>query len=1121
MKHAQTLWHRFQCVNLFVLAQISGYQWTDGTRVDFLDWISDEDNFSTYAVNKIYWRLPLYRLPWQVNTSNIGQPVKYKMPHRNCTGILFNDVNGHFGWLAIPCSERMQASYICKMNNSLFNHTDIRPTEQSNLNSSVLLKNNDLTHVSLCHIGYILAAEKCFLIQKLHSVLQREEAREYCRLNNSTLLSINPGITEYSKINILDSIFSDLRTDLLFDLRAEIRDPGTHHLLNALRISNYKIRDTRMTMGHIKRYPGERIILERILKNYALVYPNINRLIEVFAALLQQLEGITIWVDVHTNTSHTKQIEEQCCRLFVDQAASLFNKYSEGLVVNHTLHMGCLDCMSNKSANYVICKRPVLTIDELHCAAEYFVCPSGYCVSRARVCDGLWDCANGADEQNCSMKSLKNRLTSEWDICVSGNYCSCGMYGTISIDVSCDGVHHCPHGRDEYMCHVVHRDDRTAFYQPVNKLLETNTGKVSHGGSMSGLRFSPNNESKSEQHMVYVGLETALFCKDGSMFAAVDLCYFIPGAYNGCRDKSHLFECGEFNCQLKFKCHVGFCLDYHRVCDGQVDCPDGEDEDKSMCGVHVCAGRLKCHGEQRCLDSQQLCDGVQDCKYTADDEIACHCPDMCICQKNTAICNSLDDPTVLRFISSIIIKTDFQGIQVDLSFMYHMTRLLAFDISHCNISSFTVSKHKNHIIYANLSHNALTELSAYFIHIHNKLILLDASYNTIRTLEYRWHRTQSRIETLLLNSNELIDLPPNMMLMFQQLILLDIRDNKLTMISASSMRTLRHIFTTSHIICCVISKDTKCSLSLQGHQLCSALFTRGQVLYFVMLGILLFISNLLFLLKTIVLALKISTGNVCLVFDCSLMLSNILMCCYVCGILLVNLTYNNVYNEFIVYWQQSGKCSLLLFISNLSISQGVTTFSLKSMSTYISVLRPFRCDYKSLKSGNVPISIAWVFNCLTGFVLVYMTQISNGSLNYENVVSAKNLCSLLMLGKLKVNMYWQLTVPFLQCLSILNILIYITCACGIVMTVRQSNSAVRTNRKGKYKRLPYFKIGCESAIVMLIYCTVVLYWITLSLGFVDLDTQFVWPTMSLSVAVCFSYIISFLPKWAITKLCSH
>ena len=1096
--------------------------------MDFIDWISDEENMLAYTVHNKYWRLPLYRLPWQVNTSNIGkfkytdkQPtIEHNILHNNCTAILYDDDNNLLGWLAIPCNKSLKASYVCRVKTATFNfntnHTNISTEHDIWLNTSVLASKNELSLVKLCPFGYILAADNCFFIQKLHYALKREEAREYCRLNNSTLLSINPDLKLEDAHNVIEFLYTDLREDILFDWKGEILDPGTTHLLQAIVSSKYELHQIGIIMSQMRNH-GERIILERIVKNYALLYPNIHRLIEAFATLLQQFDVISIWADVHNQTYLNKQTDDLCCRLFIDQAASMFIRYRIGYFSNNTLNMDCLDCTANKSANYIICKHSVSTTYTLHCAIEYFQCKSGHCVSSARLCDGLWDCSDGGDEQGCSLNTSQDRLTSEWDVCVSGDYCNCGNYGTIAIHVSCDGVRHCSHGKDETLCLIVHKHDHSISHVSINKPLEANTGNFSIAGSMLSQQRIPDNNSTIWKNFVYAGLETALFCKDGSMFAAVDLCYYIPDAYNGCRDKSHLDECDEFNCQIKFKCHVGFCLDYDRVCDGHVDCTHGDDEDQYMCGVHVCAGRLKCHGEHRCLDLQQLCDGVQDCKYTADDEISCDCPDLCICQNTIAVCWSLHISTGLQFTSSIIIRTDLPGTKVDLSFMYHMSRLLAFDISHCNISSLNVPKHSNHIKYANISHNTLKVINDYFFHIYNKLILLDASYNDIQTIEIIDHNTNTYIKTLLLNSNQLVYLSKNVMLMFHDLTVLDIRHNKLIMIYVDSIRTIQHIVTSSRTICCLF-KDIKCSFSLQEHQQCSVLFTKVQVVYLVLLAVLSLVSNLLFLLREIRLVLKGCPGKLCMVFDCSLMLSNILMCCYMCGILLANHIVSDIYSAFIVHWQQSGTCSILQFLTYLTISQGFTTFSLKLVSTFISVLRPFRCDYRIMKSGKVPIFILWICNCAAGCVLVYMAHISNKTLNYENVISSKNLCSVLTLGKLKVNVYGQTIVPFLQCLYIVNILIYISSACGIVIAVRQSNTSVITNREDKYKHLPYIKIVSELVIVLLIYCSVVSYWIAMSVEFIALATNIIWSTMLVSVTVSYSYIISCTARLVATKI---
>ena len=69
-----------------------------------------------------------------------------------------------------------------------------------------------------------------------------------------------------------------------------------------------------------------------------------------------------------------------------------------------------------------------------------FKCPENYCIPYQYVCDGKWDCWNGADEINCQNYS-----------CVSFFKCK---YSKICIHTKtiCDGVENCPFGDDELLC---------------------------------------------------------------------------------------------------------------------------------------------------------------------------------------------------------------------------------------------------------------------------------------------------------------------------------------------------------------------------------------------------------------------------------------------------------------------------------------------------------------------------------------------------------------------------------------------------------------------------------------------------------------------------------------------
>ncbi|XP_022219482.1 modular serine protease-like [Drosophila obscura] len=105
-----------------------------------------------------------------------------------------------------------------------------------------------------------------------------------------------------------------------------------------------------------------------------------------------------------------------------------------------------------------------------------------------------------------------------------------------------------------------------------------------------------------------------------------------------CWDSSdeNLFECVEnedvfedlYNdlegeCEDKFNCKEK-CLDWSQVCDGQVDCRDGNDENSTLCSTIDCpypAFRCLYGG---CITDAALCNHIPDC-YDASDELPAIC----------------------------------------------------------------------------------------------------------------------------------------------------------------------------------------------------------------------------------------------------------------------------------------------------------------------------------------------------------------------------------------------------------------------------------------------------------------------------------------------------------------
>nr|XP_054761372.1 G-protein coupled receptor GRL101-like [Lytechinus pictus] len=81
--------------------------------------------------------------------------------------------------------------------------------------------------------------------------------------------------------------------------------------------------------------------------------------------------------------------------------------------------------------------------DDFECPAYFMKCPGSYCIPLRFRCNGVWDCANGEDEMECSSF-----------VCPAGTY-SCRR-STICLPPNqvCDGIQHCSDADDEQFCGV-------------------------------------------------------------------------------------------------------------------------------------------------------------------------------------------------------------------------------------------------------------------------------------------------------------------------------------------------------------------------------------------------------------------------------------------------------------------------------------------------------------------------------------------------------------------------------------------------------------------------------------------------------------------------------------------
>ena len=75
------------------------------------------------------------------------------------------------------------------------------------------------------------------------------------------------------------------------------------------------------------------------------------------------------------------------------------------------------------------------------------------------------------------------------------------------------------------------------------------------------------------------------------------------------------------------------------VCDGNLDCPDSDDE--MFCADFNCVGLLRYRHDNICVHPTDICDGIIHCPMSLDDEKFCYmatCPEMCICRGSAVKC---------------------------------------------------------------------------------------------------------------------------------------------------------------------------------------------------------------------------------------------------------------------------------------------------------------------------------------------------------------------------------------------------------------------------------------------------------------------------------------------------
>ena len=175
-----------------------------------------------------------------------------------------------------------------------------------------------------------------------------------------------------------------------------------------------------------------------------------------------------------------------------------------------------------------------------------------------------------------------------------------------------------------------------------------------------------------------------------------------------CRNGLHLRGCQNQECSASYKCKRSYCIPPHRICNGVLDCPFGDDE--AMCPVDSCENMLKCNGQ--CIHVDQICDGIAHC-VDGDDELLCDvppCPLSCKCLAYSMDCSSIEH---------ILLRDSFGSITI-----------LSIHDALVELSPYIISRFKS-VIKLDLSRNYITKLLRGIFNDLSNLYFLDLSWNPL------------------------------------------------------------------------------------------------------------------------------------------------------------------------------------------------------------------------------------------------------------------------------------------------------------------------------------------------------------------------------------------------------
>ena len=697
------------------------------------------------------------------------------------------------------------------------------------------------------------------------------------------------------------------------------------------------------------------------------------------------------------------------------------------------------------SRPFVLCAREPIMPPPLEVPVLFdpFPCADGSLIAVSLQCDGIGNCPNAEDEENCTSVCTDVNINCYADCLFPKCQCSDFYYhcidgGCRSFDKFCNGQEDCPLGEDEQGCVVSEKVmyNVSTIKQDINQAT----------GFCLGMQDSLPCESRTE-------------CYNWQ-----DLCHYDTrdGIIVYCADGTHLGgHCILHVCNHEYKCVRSYCIPTHKVCDGIVDCPDADDE--AHCDNIVCPGHLRCSNNTFCVPPHEICDGDSQCPLREDEKFCMLCPTGCFCRGTSISCNNVEQVNLVSSPAVLVLNNSFPVLyQFAENGSHFLESTLSLIINHGKIYeilqhiSSTLKVYKS-LRMLHLNNQGIQILYREFIYAP-LLTWLDLSSNIIHSMEYQAFKELKSIEVLNVASNKLNSLKGYFFESLEYLKFLYLQGNPLIHIDSQILinsQSLRLVRSDWYLLCCAVHHVTDCKPKGYLVSSCESLLS--------------FLTAKIFITIQAVFAIVVNGGVLVRLFtgkykspDRPLMISLVsadtMMGIYLLILSITDLSTSGAFHLYIGQWTQSYTC-LAAGILNF-VSSEASLCILAALSTVRSVAIQKAGGLKMMKKEIIYVSmLVWVF--IFSLVGLYILAFAFGVTHLRN-----NMC--IILG---ISLHHHVSVPeyaFQILLISLNSIVLVTVcvsALNILVKVYLSRKSVGAISGSSHSR-GVSKIGAKLMLLL-------------------------------------------------------